>query len=130
MEKPPTIPVKNFLPAALLLAGVGWSSLLVLILFSLPTLGPRWLFFFTSVLALCGTLLPLVAFLNRRFPTNPPATAKVIIRETILLGVYLPTLAWMQIGRVLTPGLATLLAVGLLFIEILLRLRERAQWRR
>jgi hypothetical protein len=37
-------------------------------------------------------------------------------------------LAWLQIGRVLTPSLAFLLAVGFVLIEWLLRLREKSQW--
>jgi hypothetical protein len=97
--------------------------------YTLPTVGPRWLFFFLSVLALTGTVLPVVAFLNRRFPSNPPAAPAVILREAIWVGIYGPTLAWLQIGRVLTPALAVLLATGLILIELLLRLRERSQWK-
>ena len=39
------------------------------------------------------------------------------------------TLAWLQIGRMLTLPLAVLLALGFLIIEYLLRLRERSQWK-
>jgi hypothetical protein len=46
-----------------------------------------------------------------------------------LVGIYFPILAWLQIGRVLTPAMALLLAVGFILIEWLLRLRERAQWK-
>lgn len=96
--------------------------------FTLPTVGPRWLFFFLGVLAVTGTALPAIAYLNRRFPTEPPANPSVILRQSIWIGIYIPTLAWLQIGRVLTPALALLLALGLIVIEWLLRLRERSQW--
>ena len=122
-------PVKTFIPAALILALIGWGGLYALINFTIPTVGPRWLFFFLSVLALTGTSLPVVAFLNQRFPTTPPVSSGIIVREAIWIGIYFPTLAWLQLGRVLTPALVLLLAVGFFAIEILLRLRERSQWK-
>jgi hypothetical protein len=122
-------PVRVFLPAAIILAGVGWAGLGYLVFFTVPTLGPRWLFFFLTLLALTGTALPFVAFLNRRFPSVPPPTPSVVLRQSLWVGIYGTALIWLQIGRVLTPALAGLLALGLLLIEWLLRLRERAQWR-
>ncbi|MDD2695966.1 MAG: hypothetical protein PHD58_08570 [Anaerolineales bacterium] len=129
IEERRPLPVRDFLLSAVLLAGTGWVGLLFVILFTLPTVGPRWLFFFFAVLALTGTALPVVAFLNLRFTTRPPATRGVVVRQAIWVGIYGPTLAWLQIGRVLTPAMAILLAVGLVLIELLLRLRERSQWR-
>jgi hypothetical protein len=122
-------PVRIFLPAAVVLALIGWSGLVYVFIFTRPTVGPRWLFFFLSVLALTGTALPAVAFLNRRFPSTPPPTAAVIMRQALWVGIYFPTLAWLQIGRVLTPALALLLLLGFVLIEWLLRLRERSQWK-
>jgi hypothetical protein len=55
-------------------------------------------------------------------------TSGVIMRQSLWVGVYGATLAWLQIGRVLTLALAVLLALGLIVIEWLLRLRERSQW--
>jgi hypothetical protein len=121
-------PVRNFIPAAVILALIGWGGLYALINFTFPTVGPRWLFFFLGVMAITGTALPVVAFLNQRFPTNPPVTPGVIVREAIWFGIYFLTLAWLQLGRVLTPALVLLLAVGFFAIEILLRMRERSQW--
>lgn len=121
-------PVRNFIPAAVILALIGWGGLYALITFTYPTVGPRWLFFFLGVMAITGTALPVVAFLNRRFPTNPPVSPGVIVREAIWFGIYFPTLAWLQLGRVLTPALVVLLAGGFVAIEILLRMRERSQW--
>lgn len=129
MDERPSPPVNAFLPSAIVLSLVGWGGLVALAMYTLPTVGPRWLFFFLSVLALTGTVLPAVAFLNRRFPSIPHATPNVILRQSIWVGIYGPTLAWLQMGRVLTPSLALLLALGLIVIEWLLRLRERSQWR-
>ena len=122
-------PVTSFLPAALILSILGWAGLIAIINFTTPSGGTRWAFFFAAVLALTGTVLPLAAFLNRRFPSEPPPTPGVVLRQAIWIGIYFPILAWLQIGRVLTPSLARLLAIGLLLIEWLLRMRERSQWK-
>jgi hypothetical protein len=129
MDSQSSPPVKIFIPAAFVLALIGWGGLYALLNFTIPTVGPRWLFFFLSVLALTGTTLPVVAFLNQRFPSTPPVSSGVIVREALWIGIYFPTLAWLQLGRVLTPALILLLAIGFLAIEILLRLRERSQWK-
>lgn len=121
--------ISSFLASAIILSIIGWGGLFTLLNYTLPTVGPRWLFFFLGVLALTGTSLPAVAFLNRRFPSNPPVTHGVILRQAIWFGVYAPTLTWMQISRVLNPSLALLLALGLVLIEWLLRLRERSQFK-
>ncbi|RPI30860.1 MAG: hypothetical protein EHM70_12865 [Chloroflexota bacterium] len=129
MQNTDTPPVTSFLPATLFLVSIGWGGLAILLWYTQPELGPRWLFFFLSVLALTGTALPVVAFLNRRFPTKPAATPEVIVREALWFGIYFPTLAWLRIPRVLTISLAVLLLLGLVLIEWLLRLRERSQWK-
>ena len=121
--------VANFLPASILLFILGWGGLAVLIISTLPTVGPRWLFFFLCVVAITGTMLPFTAFLNRRFPSTPPPTNLVIVRQALWFAVYLSTLAWLQMGRVLNPALVILLAVGLGLIEFLLRLSEKSQWK-
>ena len=129
METRSTPSISSFLPTAFILAILGWGGLFLLIQNTIPTVGPRWLFFFLGVIALTGTALPVVAFLNRRFPTVPPATPGIVIREGIWVGLYGATLAWLQLGRVLNLALAFLLAVGFIAIEILVRLRERSQWK-
>ena len=121
--------MRSVLLAALFLGATGWLGLAVVLLFTLPTVGPRWLFFFAAVVAITGSALPVIAFLNRRFPSAPPPTPGVIVRQAVWVGIYFPTLAWLQIGRVLTPALALLLALGLILIEWLLRLREKSQWK-
>ncbi len=119
----------KFIPTAILMAGLGWTGVIWLVLTVPPTVGPRWLFFLCWFLALSGSMLPVTAYLHIRFPSRVPATQKVILRQSMWVGFYGAALAWLQIGRVLTPAVATMLAVGLIAIEWLLRLRERGQWR-
>lgn len=129
MNTEQTPPVKFFLPTAIILTVIGCGGLSILFLLSVPTVGPRWLFFFLIVLILTGITLPFTAFLNQRFRSTPPATSTVILRQSILIGVYGAALAWLQIGRVLTGALAILMLIGLALVEFLLRLSERSQWK-
>lgn len=108
---------------------LGWGGIVYLGAYTTPNGGTRWLWFFTGIIAIVGTVLPIIAYLNRRFPSIPVATPLVIIRQSLWIGIYLAVLGWLQIGRVLTLPLALLLAVGLFLIEWLLRLRERSQWK-
>ena len=108
---------------------VGWGGFFAVVYWTSPSGGTRWVFFFTAVLALTGTALPFVAFLNRRFPSTPSPGSWVIVRQSIWIGIYLPTLAWLRIGRVLNISQALLLGLGLILMEWLLRLRERSQWK-
>ncbi len=126
-QKPYTF--KDFLPVFLILTLSGWIGLLVVVLIFLPLLGPRWLFFFFGVLALSGTTLPLVYYLNRRFPSDPLAEKSVIIRQSLWFGIYGSTIAWLQMGRVLNTGLALILAGAFILIELFLRLLERSRWK-
>lgn len=121
--------IKSTLPASILLSFIGWGGLIYLILETLPTLGPRWLFFFFSVLGVTGIFLPVAAFLNLRFPSQPAAGHNVVIREASWAGIYFATLAWLQLGRVLTWSVGLLLAAGLILVEFLLRIREKGQWK-
>ena len=123
-------PVRAFLPASLLLAVTGWGGLVLLVNFTRPvTWQPLWAVFFLGMLAIAGSLMPVVAFLNLRFSTNPPAAGKVIVRQSLWFGLYFAILAWLQIGRVLNTMLEILLAIGLVVIEIMLRMREVSQWK-
>lgn len=119
----------SILPIAIPLMLLGWGALVFLFLFTEPSGGTRWAMFFSGMLAVTGTALPIVAFLNRRFPSLPPPSQAVIVRQAIWIGLYIPTLVWLQIGRVMNPSLALLLAVGFLLIEGLLRLIERSLWK-
>lgn len=117
-----------FLPLAVILTLLGGIGLFILIQSTLPTLGPRWLFFFLGVLTLTGLSLPLIYFLNMRFPSDPPVDGMVILRQALWVGVFGCTVAWLQLGRVLTGGLAIILAAAFVLIEFLLRLFEKSRW--
>ena len=129
MNPSSTPPVRFFLPASFFLMVFGWGGLAFLVLNTLPTVAPRWLFFFLLVMALGGTVLPGVAFLNRRFPSLPSATPVVIVRQATWVGLFGATIAWLQMGRVLTPPMILLLFIGLALVEFLIRLSERSQYR-
>ena len=117
-----------FLPLAIILTVIGGIGLFILIQSTVPTLGPRWLFFFLGVLALTGLSLPIIYFLNMRFPSDPPVDGMVILRQSLWVGVFGCTVAWLQLGRVLTGGLAIILAAAFVLIEFLLRLFEKSRW--
>lgn len=119
---------RPFRTATLTMFLVGWAGLYALVNFTLPTLGPRWAFFFLANLALTGTALPVIYFINRRFNVKNFPPANVITRQAIWVGVYGATLAWMQLGRVATLNLAAGMAFGFVLIEVLIRMREKAQW--
>ena len=122
--------IRSVLPVSALLIVAGWGGLFLLMNTIAPTdWKPLWLFYFLAVLAVSGLALPVIAFLHRRFPGKPPATHVVVVREAIWLGIYVPTLAWLRIGRVLNPVLVLLLALGFVLIEGLLRFREYSQWK-
>jgi hypothetical protein len=122
----------NFKPfgfSALALALIGWGGMYLIVTISLPYVWSRWGFFALLLMALTGTALPIVYFLHQRFPTEPPADANVILRQAMWAGVYGVTLAWLQLGRVLTLYVILGLAGGLIAAEYFIRLRERANRR-
>lgn len=126
-QKLPQFPPVMF--TALLLMSLGWIGLAVVVLFAVPEIGPRWLLFFTLTIATSGTALPIVYFLNKRFPNKPPADTGTLIRQALLVGAYFDMLAWLRWGRALTMPLALLLAAGLILFEYLLRLRSGSRFR-
>lgn len=121
-------PFRAFLPFSILLAVVGWGGIIFLVNNTLPTLGPRWLFFFFITLAMTGTGLPMIVFLNIRFPSNPPIDTNVVIRQASWIGVYAGVLTWLQLGRILTPTIGVAIAIGLVVIEGFIRMREKSRW--
>jgi hypothetical protein len=118
----------SFLPTTALFMLTGWGGLFWLFNITEPLLWPRWLFFFFIVVAVTGAALPVTAFLNYRFPGEVPATARVILRQALWVGVYAATVAWLQVGGVLNVAMAFIVAAAFLAIEWFLRLRERSRW--
>lgn len=115
----------------LFMALIGWGGLtLMLFVFDLtPLVWARWGFFALWFVALTGTALPLAYFFNLRFPSHPPVEPNVILRQALWVGTYGATLAWLQLGRLVTLWVWLGLAGGLITVEYLIRLREQSRWR-
>jgi hypothetical protein len=120
---------KPFGLSSLALMIAGWGGLYLLLTQTLPSVWPRWGFFILVLMALTGTVLPIVYFFHRRFPSETPAEANVIVRQALWFGVYGATLAWLQLGRLVTVYVVLGLAGGLAAIEYFMRLREKAHWK-
>ena len=119
---------KPFGISSLLLIITGWGGLYYLITQTLPYVWPRWGFFVLTLMALTGVVLPIVYFFHKRFPDETPAKANVIVRQAMWFGVYGATLAWLQLGRLVTVYVILGLAGGLIAIEYFIRLREKSLW--
>jgi len=134
MNRPPNPAISSApIPSALfrmaaVFALLGWFVAVVLVLFTLPFLFPRWLLFFSLFLAFTGTSLPAVWYLNRRFAGERFPTNGVLMREALefaTLGVFL---VWLQTGRMFTPFLGWIFFAAVLAVEILLRVYEHTRW--
>jgi hypothetical protein len=121
--------VMALLPTFLILFLIGWGGLFALVFGTLPTLGPRWLFFALIMIALTGTALPVVYFFNRRFPVRPPVQVDVLLRESIWFGVLGCLLVWLQLGQLLTIWMGLILFSAIALIEGLLRMWEHSRWK-
>lgn len=119
----------DFLPAILGLILLGAAGLAVILVRTLPTIFPRWLFIFFLVSLVTGLFMPLIYFLNQRFKSKPPADSSVIIRQSLWFGIFAGVLTWLQLGRVLTFTLVVIIAAAMILIEILLRVWERSRWK-
>lgn len=124
MEESPNF--KPFGLSAFALAVIGWGGLYVVLTQTLPFVWSRWGFFVLLFMALTGTALPIVFYLHRRFPAEPPANGDVIIRQATWVGVYGATLAWLQLGQLVTLYIILGLAGGLIAAEYFIRIREKA----
>jgi hypothetical protein len=128
MSDPGSSSYRSLMVAAAVLASAGWLGLILLLNITLPTVGPRWLFFFLWTLAVTGTALPFVWVLHRRFDPSP-VSGRVLLRQSLLVGLLAGTCMWLQINRTLTLPLVLLLATGLGGVESLVRAVERSTWR-
>ncbi len=122
---------RQYIISALFLMLVGWGGLALMILvFNMPPfVWARWGFFALWLIALTGTALPIAYFLNLRFPSDPAAEPRAIVRQALWVGVYGATLAWLQLGHLVSMWVWMGLAAGLIGIEYLIRLRERSRWK-
>ena len=115
------------LPTLLLFFG-GWGGVVALVLYTEPLVWMRWALFALFFLALTGTALPIVYIFHVRYPSGTPIGPRVIVRQAQWVGVYGLILLWLRQGDLLSLWLTLGLAVGLLAIEWLIRLRERSHW--
>lgn len=128
MEKSKLPPFLPFLVTSLILFGIGTAGLLLLFYFTVPTLGPRWLFFFLGNTAVSGLALPVVYFFHWRFPSPTPVNQSILVRQALWAGIYFDLIAWFQLGRFLSLPFALALAAGLGGIEFAIRLAERSRF--
>jgi hypothetical protein len=117
------------LVASVIIAAASWIGLLRLFTTSLPRIGGElWLFFTLLMLAVTCSALPIVRYLNVRFtPLDaevPPSG--VIVRQSVWVGLFVVTCAWLQIPRALTLPLAFFIALIFVVVEFFLRNRELA----
>jgi len=119
---------RPFILRTLILLIVGWGGLAGLLYYTKPTIWPRWGMFAALIIALTATAFPIVYFVSTRFE-DTPAEPYVLVRQAIWFGVYGATLAWLQQAQLLTIYVALALAGGLMALEFILRLRERARFR-
>jgi len=125
----PSSSYRSLLIAAIILAIIGWLGLFLLLVGTLPTVGPRWLFFFLLSLAITGTALPFIWLLHRRFAEEADLPAMILLRRALLFTLYGELCFWLQINRSLNLSLAILLGLGLIAIELFLRMLDRSKWR-
>lgn len=114
-------------PAIFLLL-LGWGGLIFLILTIRPTVWGRWLFYVLWVLGLTGAALPLTFAAHRSALARDPALSRVVVRQALWVGVYGAILAWLQLSRLAGLWTVVTLAIGLIAIEALIRLREKSRW--
>jgi hypothetical protein len=120
---------RSLLISGIIMAVMGWLGLYLLLSFTLPTLGPRWLFIFLLTLAATGTALPIVYLLHRRFDRADPPPTRVLLRQGLWIGFLVVLCMWLQMNRTLSLQLALLLTGGIVLIEASLRFLERSAWR-
>ncbi len=122
----PAVERSGLTVAACLLALGAWVGFVSLTYFTVPSVGPRWLFFAVWLAALTSTAIPFVQYLNKRFShTLPPDD--VMLRQAIWVGIFGASCAWLQLGRALNWASALLLAAALIAIEGFLILRDRSK---
>ncbi len=119
---------RSLMIAALVMAAIGWPGVALVVTTTLPTVGPRWLFFLLWTPAVTGTSLPFLWLLHRRF-SRQPVPPPIMLRQGLWVGLFASLCVWLQINRSLSLPLALLIAAGLIAFEWFLRLRERSTWR-
>jgi len=116
---------RSLLIASLILTLVGSTGLAIIMTATLPTVGPRWLFFFFISAAATGICLPFVWYLHRRFSRTPDASPQTLLRQGLWSGFFLTLCTWLQINRSLNLAVIFLIIVAIASVEWLLQLVRR-----
>ena len=116
----------GMLIAALIMMIAGWGGLYVLVTSQIPRVGQRWLFFVLVQIAIAGTMMPFLRYVNVRLTpmTRAFPPSGVIVRQAVWFGLFVVTCLWLQIPRVLTIPIMFFLALAFVVIELFLRSRE------
>ena len=126
MEKQPSlIPYYIF---SFLLALLAWTGLGLLVIYTKPTIVPRWVFFFLFFIAVAGTFLPFFTLLHQRTSGKHQFKFTTPLRQSLVLASYADLMVWLQMGRLLEMTTATFIFAILLGIEILIQLFDRSEW--
>ena len=112
--------------AAAIFIVVGWGGLYYLVTTQIPRVGQRWMFFVLVQIAVAGTVMPFLRYINVRLTpiTRAVPPSGVIVRQSVWFGLFVVTCAWLQIPRVLTIPIMFFLALAFIVIELFLRSRE------
>lgn len=112
--------------AAVVMMIAGWGGLYYLVTTQVPRVGQRWLFFLLVQIAIAGTTMPFLRYVNVRITpiTRALPPSGVIVRQSVWLGLFVVTCLWLQIPRVLTVPMVFFLALAFIVIEVFLRSRE------
>ena len=114
--------IRVILVVAVLLTAMGWGMIYLLTDQLMPDQpAVLALFFVLLLLTLTATLVPLAAYLNRRFA--PEATSRAplrFLRHSALGGLCLTSWAWLQMHRAFNLGFAFITVLIFLAIEVLI----------
>ena len=80
---------RPFILPTLILILTGCGGVASLVFLTEPLVWMRWGLFVLLFLGITGTSLPLVFFFHLRFPSDPPAGPRVIVRQAQWVGVYI-----------------------------------------
>ena len=121
----------SFLPItifSIFLALISWVSIGLLFLYTPPTLGPRWIFFFLFYIAILGTFLPILILINRRINKRDGGNINAALRQSLMLGFYFDLMIWLHMGRVLDLITAFFILSIIIAIAVLIQVFEGSQW--
>src|SRR5258708_32409658 len=100
------------LSAAGIMAGISWVLLYLLVTGMKPLAFGRWLFFILVYIAITGTALPLLWYLNQRFSRVTPVTGGLLLRQGMGCGPVAPSAALPPMNPRVAAANGSLTALG------------------